>query len=246
MLAIFKVPLGWGVPYYISQGWPSTKSSSINSTVVAPWQSTANGGLQFHFSYRGGYGWYIDSAHYLVLPHHGGNHHGYCRFYQWHQGCTAFRAVHLPLRGSSGGQAPGYLLEPQRLLHWLSTLILFTLRHWLWGALRWVRPRNIPKVLPFFLQEVMNSFPLPRAAVVVLLGFSKIAGDTPHSGQLIHFRYSFPLFPILLARVGGSASWSTQVVRVTESFPSLAGLILQAADRSSLISASGMADGTVR
>ena len=36
----------------------------------------------------------------------------------------------------------------------------------------------------------------------------------------IYFRYSFPSFPILLARVGGSASWSANAaVRATKSSP---------------------------
>ena len=166
------------------------------------------GGLQFHDFYRGGHSWHIDGAHYLVSPHGGGAHPGYCRFYQWYRGHTGLRAV--PLRGSSSGQAPGYLLEPQRPLLWLGTLILFAQEHWLQEAFRWVGLRNIPKVPPFFLQEARSFFLLPRATVVVVPWFSRIARDTSHSGHLMGGMHLHPLW-VFLSFVSHAASWSGRI-----------------------------------
>ena len=168
------------------------------------------GGLQFHNFYRGSYGGHIDSNCYLVSPHGGGDHCCYCGFYQWHQVHTCLRAVHLPLMGSSGGQAPGYLLEPQRPLKWPSTLLLLTQGHWLWGAFRRGRPRNIPKVPPFLLQEVMSSFLPPRAAVAALPGFSRIVGDTSHSSQLAGGMHLSPLW-VFLSFISHTDSWCGRI-----------------------------------
>ena len=63
------------------------------------------GGLQIHDLHQGGHGQYINSAHSLIQPHGGGDHHCYCRLFQSYRDCTGLRNIH----GDKGFPPQGFL-----------------------------------------------------------------------------------------------------------------------------------------
>ena len=52
------------------------------------------GGLQIHDLHWGSHGQYINSAHFFIPAHGGGDYCCYCGLYQWHQGCTGLRNIY--------------------------------------------------------------------------------------------------------------------------------------------------------
>ena len=81
--------------YYNSQGWSSAKSSLASSSTVAPLVANHHwGALQIHDLHQASHGQYINSAHFFIPPHGGGDHCCYHGLYQWYQGCTGLRNIH--------------------------------------------------------------------------------------------------------------------------------------------------------